>query len=85
MADNSFLGVFWGKVLVPVPPSFIIHTVLIYYLFALVFCFVSPETNPIYFDFRVNYYTLPQLVEQRAAMRDVVSSTPAEPTLRVLK
>ena len=51
------------------PSTFIMHTVLINYLFrALVFCFVSSETNPIYFDFRVNYYTVAQLVEHRAAM-----------------
>ena len=82
----SSLGVSWGKNLVPVPPSFIMHIVLINYLFcALAFCFVSLETNPICFDSRVNYYTVAQLVYHRAAMRDVVSSTPAEPTLRVLK
>ena len=30
-------------------------------------------------------YEITQLVEHRAAMREVVSSTPAGPTLRVLK
>ena len=50
-------------------PSFIHYAYSTNYLFhALVFCFFSSETNPIYFDFRVNYYTVAQLVEHRAAM-----------------